>query len=217
MLEQYRIHANGPEVAQDLRDLLAGVETATIGHFDPVGVLRGSLRPVFPARAVGCALTVAAPGRDGAVIYQAVDLVRPGDMLVISRVDADDVACVGGGVAAAVKARGGVGIVIDGPCTDPAEIREVGLPVWSIGISARTTNRVFRIGGAINLPVACGGVAVLPGYVVLADETGIYAADPDQMRRAALHARDRQARSALLRAHLEAGKSIFDFVTPEQP
>lgn len=216
MVELYRVAACGVEVPQELRTLLDGVETATIGHFDPIGVLRGALRPVFPARIVGAALTVAAPGRDGAVIYKAVDLVRPGDVLVISRVDADDVACVGGGVASAVKARGGVGIVVDGPATDPQEIREVGLPVWSVGVSARTTNRQYQIGGAVNLPIACGGVAVLPGYVVLADETGIYAAEAEQMRLAAIHARERQARSALLRAHLAAGHSIFDFVMPEQ-
>ena len=121
------------------------------------------MRPVFPSRAIGNAITVAAPGRDGVVIYKAIDLLAPGDILVISRVDHDDIACVGGGVAAAAKARGAVGIVVDGPCTDAREIAESGFPVWCRGVSSKTTNRAFRIGGSINVPIACGGTAVSAG------------------------------------------------------
>jgi len=114
-----------------------------------------------------------------------------------------------------VKGRGACGIIIDGPCTDAAEITRGGLPVWSVGFSARTTNRSCRIGGAVNVPVACGGVAVLPGYAVLADADGIFVAEPAQMRAVATQALERQRRSAALRPHLAAGNSIFDFTHKE--
>lgn len=216
MTDEYWVEPGPPPIPSDLREQLARVEAATIGHFEMLGFVGAHVQPVFPASACGTAVTVAAPGRDGTVIYMAIDTLQAGDVLVISRVDRDDVACVGGGVAAAVKARGGAGIVLDGPCTDPHELAAVGLPVWCCGVSSKTTSRSFRIGGAINHPVACGATAVLPGFAVLADRTGVFVADVTRMRAVAERAIERQERSALLRPHLEAGKSVFAFDQPER-
>ena len=209
-MEIYRNGEGSPALPADLCDVLRDVETATIGHIEHLGFLASTIRPVFPAKIAGRALTVAAPGRDGTVIYSAIDRLISGDVLVIARVDQDDIACVGGGVATAAKARGATAIIVDGPCTDAEEIREIGLPVWCKGVSAKTTNRMYRIGGSINLPIACGGAAVLPGYAILADESGIFAASPAHMHLLAVHAIERQKRSEKLRPHLAAGRSIFE-------
>lgn len=207
----YRANERQLCLPPDLLDMLPAVETATIGHVEHLGFVGANVGPVFPCRAFGPALTVAAPGRDGVIIYKAIDMLKAGDMLVISRVDGDDVACVGGGVATAAKAKGASGIVIDGPCTDVEEIRDIGLPVWCRGVSSRTTNRIFAIGGSINVPIACGSAAVLPGYAVLADSEGVFVADAERMRALAHVAIARQQRSAVLRRHLASGSSIFSF------
>ncbi len=210
-MQPYRINDRHPSLSEELIALMGKAETATIGHVEYLGFVSRGVLPVFPAKAVGSAVTVAAPGRDGTVIYRAVDLLMPGDFLVIARVDGDDIACVGGGVATAVKARGAVGIVIDGPCTDAEEIAAAGLPVWCRGISSKTTNRRVSIGGSINEPIACGRTAVLPGYAVLADREGVFVAPRDQMLTLARAAIARQQSSAAVRRHLAAGRSIFDF------
>lgn len=213
----YHVRPNQPCLSPELVDLLSQTETATIGHVEHLGFVGDGILPFFPARACGQAVTVAAPGRDGAVIYKAIDLLNPGDFLVISRVDRDDIACVGGGVALSAKVRGASGIVIDGPATDLEEIHAIGLPVWCRGRSSRTTNRQIRIGGAINVPIACGATAVLPGYAVLADHEGVFVAEPKRMLTLARSAVERQARSARVRAHLAAGHSIFDFEREASP
>ncbi|TDW16567.1 regulator of RNase E activity RraA [Rhizobium azibense] len=210
MTEPYWMRMRPKAIPQSLRTLLAEVETATIGHFEYVGFVGALITPVFPAKAIGTAITVAAPGRDGTVIYKAIDLLTPGDALVISRVDQDDVACVGGGVVAAARARGAVAVIVDGPCTDVEEIRASQFPVWCRGVSSKTTSRRHKIGGAINVAIACGGAAVLPGYAVLADNEGVFVAEPSHMRRVADFALRRQRHSLQLRPHLEAGHSIFD-------
>lgn len=211
MQERYRIARAPAPLDPNLIALLDGIETATIGHFEQVGFVGAGIRPVFPARTAGRAVTVAAPGHDGRIIYTAIDTLEPGDVLIVARVDHDDLACVGGGVTEAVRAKGAVGIIVDGPCTDAGEIIENGLPVWCRGVSAKTTSRHVSIGGAINLPIACGGTAVLPGYCVLADESGVFVAPPDVMADIAKTALARQRRSLDIRRHLAAGKSIFDF------
>ena len=210
MSQPYKIEKQLQAIPDALRTLLEGVETATIGHFEYLGFVGAGIAPVFPVKAIGTAVTVAAPGRDGAVIYTAIDLLRPGDVLVISRVDRDDVACVGGGVVAAARARGAVAIIVDGPCTDIEEIGASRFPIWCRGVSSKTTSRRHQIGGAINVPIACGGAAVLPGYAVLADTEGVFVADPSDMRCIADVALERQQRSLKLRPYLEAGHSIFE-------
>jgi 4-hydroxy-4-methyl-2-oxoglutarate aldolase len=210
MTEPYRIKEQPKAIPEALRTLLEDVETATIGHFEYSGFAGADIAPVFPSKAIGTAITVAAPGRDGAVIYKAIDLLRPGDVLVISRVDRDDIACVGGGVVAATRARGALAIIVDGPCTDIEEIRDSQFPVWCCGVSSKTTSRRHQIGGAINVPIACGGAAVLPGYAVLADTEGVFVAEPSDMHRIGEISLKRQQRSLRLRPHLEAGHSIFE-------
>ena len=210
-MEKYRIEKEGASLPADLCALLKGVETATIGHTEHLGFLSTDIRPVLSTKVIGQALTVAAPGRDGVVIYKAIDLLRPGDVLVIARIDGDDIACVGGGVATAAKARGAAAIIGDGPCTDVEEILAAGLPVWCRGVSPKTTSRTLQIGGSINVPVACGGTAVLPGFAVLADDSGIFVADRERMRSLGVMALKRQQRSVRVREHLESGHSIFDF------
>lgn len=211
MSVDYHVAHSHPPLPTELVDLLSQTETATIGHVEHVGFVGDAILPVYPTRAAGQAVTVAAPGRDGTVIYKAIDLLQPGDMLVISRVDRDDIACVGGGVALAARARGAAGIVIDGPATDLEEIMAVGLPVWCRGRSSRTSNRQIAVGGSINVPVACGAAAVLPGYAVLADQEGVFVAERQRMEALARFAIERQTRSVRLRAHLAEGRSIFDF------
>lgn len=208
-MEQYRTKRRAP-LPTDLCALLRDVETATIGHTEHLGFLSTSLRPVCSAKVTGQALTVAAPGRDGVVIYKAIDLLQPGDVLVIARIDGDDIACVGGGVATAAKARGAAAIIVDGPCTDVEEIVASGLPVWCRGVSAkpRTGHSGLRIH---QRSAACGGTVVLPGFAVLADNSGIFVADRSRMRSLGEAALKRQERSARLRAHLAAGHSIFAY------
>ncbi|MFS2153845.1 RraA family protein [Rhizobium sp. Rhizsp42] len=210
----YRLFERHPPLSSELVELLSLVETATIGHTEHLGFVGAGIVPLFSARVAGVAVTVAAPGRDGAIIYRAVDQLLPGDVLVISRVDGDDIACVGGGVATAVKAKGAAGIIIDGPCTDPQEIIATGLPVWCRGTSSKTTNRRFNIGGSLNVPIACGRSAILPGYAILADCCGVFATERQAMRSIAENALARQKRSTLIRDHLAAGHSIFDFKEP---
>lgn len=211
MTTSYHVMERHPPLHPDLVERLSSVETATIGHVEHLGFVGNNILPLFPARVAGVAVTVAAPSRDGVIIYKAIDQLMSGDVLVISRVDGDDIACVGGGVATAAKAKGAAGIVIDGPCTDVHEIVGIGLPVWCRGVSARTTNRQFGIGGSLNVPIACGRAAVLPGYAVLADSEGVFVAETHRMSAIADAARVRQDRSNAVRLHLAAGRSIFDF------
>ncbi|CAG2155187.1 hypothetical protein LMG31506_05313 [Cupriavidus yeoncheonensis] len=148
-------------------------EPATIGHFRLLGFPDAGIRPLFGrVRIAGPAVTLALPAADSTLLHHAVGMLRPGDVLVIDRLGDNRHACLGGGVAYAIARAGVAAVIVDGPCADPAEIRDLGLPVWARGFSSITT-RLQGIGGAMNVPVSCGGAVVAPGDLVIADEGGI--------------------------------------------
>jgi len=70
------------------------------------------------------------------------------------------------------KGRGGLGVVIDGAIRDSAEIKKLGLGLWLRGVTPNfhTQTNIFPF--AVNVPVACGGVTVLPGDIIIADDDG---------------------------------------------
>lgn len=208
-MKKYRIDPMPEQIAPDLVQKLAGIELATIGHFRHRGFVNRSLVPLGPSRGtlVGTAVTVAIPGPDSTLLHHALGLLRPGDILVIDRLGDDRHACLGGGVARAVVRAGAIGAIIDGPATDPEEILEAGLPVWSRGLSSITT-RILDLGGALNCPIACGGVPVLPGDVVMADATGVLILPPDEAEETADEAITREARIARNQARAAAGEKL---------
>ena len=159
---------------------LAKLDTAAAGHTVETGFLDPSIRPVISdAHIAGVAVTLAIPGRSSTLLHYLLDHVRAGDVIVIDRSGDDEFACVGGGVAVAAQIAGVAGIVVDGPCTDPSQIRVFGLPVWCRGVTARTTH-VADAEGSINTPISCGGVLVNPGDLVVADENGILVIPPEK-------------------------------------
>jgi 4-hydroxy-4-methyl-2-oxoglutarate aldolase len=196
-----------PLPAGDL-ELLAQVETATVGHWRHLGFMDRAIQPLIRGkRIVGVAVTVAIPGPDSTLLHHALGLLRPGDLVVVDRLGDDRHACWGGGVTIAAKAAGAVGGVVDGPCTDLAEIEASGFPMWCRGLSPITT-RLYDLGGAMNLPVACGGVAVNPGDAVLADESGVLVLPRAEVRSIAQEAIARQQRGGDREQQIRAGAKL---------
>ncbi len=168
--------------------LLAQAEPATIGHFREHGFIHRRVNALNTVpRTVGTAVTVRLHGLDGSVLHHALGQLRPGDFLVVDRDGDDAIACIGGASALAASVRGAVGVIVDGCVTDIQELRDIGLPIWARGLSARTT-RSEGLRGAFCVPVSCGGVTVRPGDAILADENGILVLPPHEIESAALQA-----------------------------
>ena len=63
------------------------------------------------------------------------------------------------------------GIILDGPIRDIDEIGNWDFPVYCTGT---TPGGPYKEGpGEINVPIACGGVSVNPGDIILADPDGV--------------------------------------------
>ena len=135
--------------------------------------MRSEIHPVtFPGRTVvGPALTVKARPGDNLMAMKAIDLARPGDVIVISS-DGEANLSVWGGIMSMMAAkRGIVAVITDGVVRDVAQCREAGLPIWATGLTPVGPTKLGP--GQINQPTSCGGAIVNPGDVILADEDGV--------------------------------------------
>jgi 4-hydroxy-4-methyl-2-oxoglutarate aldolase len=206
----FEINDNAPQVDPALLDLLKECRTETIGHHRHWGFVHGSIKAVMPERRiVGTALTVAAPGHDSGIVSYALSMLRSGDVLCIDRLGDNHNSCWGGGTTLAAKVAGAAAVIIDGPSTGSSKFREYDLPAWIRGYTPITCHH-YGNGGGINIPVSIGGAAVLPGYAVLADESGVLFLPPRDVRYLAKMAIERQNSYGPMLERVRAGEKQAD-------
>ncbi len=197
-MADYRINPMPAQITPELVAKLMKVETATVGHSRHWGFMDRRIQPLLRSKRIaGTAVTLAIPGPDSTLLHHALGLLRPGDILVIDRLGDDRHACWGGGVTIAAKAAGAVAGIVDGPCTDLAEIEDSDFPMWCRGMAPITT-RLYNLGGMLNLPISCGGTVVQAGDAILADESGVLvlpASEADAVAEAAIARQERGERN----------------------
>jgi regulator of RNase E activity RraA len=206
----FTLNSLPPALEAKLVAKLLNAEPATIGHFRNTGFMDPALRAMQPdVRIAGPAVTVRAPGMDGTIVGYALGQVRRGDVLVIDRAGDHRHAAFGGLVAYACKVAGLAGVIIDGVATDIGEVRQYRVPLWCRGLSAVTTKRI-GLAGEFCVPVSCGGVAVSPGDVIIADECGIVVLPRAEAEAAAERAIGMQDAEVNSRKRLDAGEKLPD-------
>lgn len=139
-------------------------------------------------RIAGRAYTVSCPPGDNLMLHAAIYRAEPGSIIVVK---AGDVryAMSGGNVCATAQQRGIAGFIIDGVIRDVAEVREATFPVFARGVSPVPGKKQAL--GTLNQPIICGGVAINPGDIVVADEEGIAVLPANQSEDIWLRAKQR--------------------------
>lgn len=158
-------------------DKLARLRGTQTGHvvdaMNGRGALDAAIKPVDPTRAqfIGTAMTCETGPSDNLSIMAAIALAREGDVVVSASDGFTATAVVGDIVSLMARNAGIQAIVIDGMARDSQGIVEVGLPVFSRGI---TPNSCVKSGpGRVGFPIVAGGVAIQPGDVIVGDRDGV--------------------------------------------
>jgi regulator of RNase E activity RraA len=168
-----------PDVA--LLQRFAELHTADLSDaMNRSGTMDRGIQPVFTPfkRVVGPAVTISAPTGAFNLVKIGMEQTRSGDVLVINARGVVNGALVGGNVCRGLVHRGLAGLVADGAVRDASEIREDGLPTFARGVT--TVMGPIDGPGEVNVPIACGGVVVNPGDIVVADEDGIVVIRPSE-------------------------------------
>jgi len=169
----YDIRPTADQIPADLIAGLLATDTGTIGHFLDAGFMDPGMQGRMPgAKIAGTAVTVQVTVPDSLTAHYALKFTRPGDILVVERGVDQRTSCWGGTSSAGAIRAGLAGLIMDGAGNDISEANAVGLPIWCRHVTPITT-KYRDLGGALNVPISCGGVVVNPGDAILADENGV--------------------------------------------
>jgi regulator of RNase E activity RraA len=135
------------------------------------------LRPFHRSgRMIGTALTVKTRPGDNLAIHKALDLVRPGDVIVVDGGGDETRALVGEIMKNIAESRGAAGYVIDGAIRDVTAFESSDFPCFARAVIHRGP---YKSGpGMMNVPVSVGGAVVAPGDIVVGDEDGVVSFAP---------------------------------------
>jgi 4-hydroxy-4-methyl-2-oxoglutarate aldolase len=162
----YNISRPGPALLAAFADVSTSALSDAMGRH---GALSSNIRPIYEGtRMVGSAL-LCFPG-DNIMTHKALQMLEPGDVLVIDGGDYDT-GCFGHRSAMYARSRGGVGVVASGSVRDVAMLRRDRFPTFARGVSPRAPQK--NTVGSINVPVHVGGIVVCPGDIVVGDDDDV--------------------------------------------
>ena len=167
------IDADFPRPDRELIERLAKLPAANIGDaMDRLGVADSAIQAIWPgARLAGPAFTVWVRPGDNQGIHRALQLARPGDIVVVAGGGDESRALLGELIGERAINLGLAGFALDGAARDAEALREIGLPVFARAITPAGPykNGPSRLG----TPISFGGIPVLPGDIIIGDSDGV--------------------------------------------
>lgn len=178
--------AIGCKIIRDFKrpapELIARFEGMPVANIDDnmgrIAAVDAGIEPIgYKGQLLGPAFTIKVPQGDNLMFHAAMDLAKPGDVIVIDAGGFVDRAIFGELMATYCKARGIKGIVCDGAIRDREGLANMeGFHVYA---RAAIPNGPYKNGpGEINVPVVIGGKIVNPGDIVVGDDDGVLFIDP---------------------------------------
>ena len=165
-----------PELVARFKDMPVANIDDNMGR---IAAVDAAIEPIgYKGQLLGTAFTVRVPQGDNLMFHAAMDLAKPGDVIVIDAGGFTDRAIFGELMATYCKSRGIKGIVCDGAIRDRGGL--AAMEDFHVYARAATPNGPYKNGpGEINVPAVIGGKTVYPGDIVVGDDDGVLFIRPE--------------------------------------
>lgn len=168
-----RIYTDFKRPDHETVELFRGVQAANIDDtMERIAAVDSAIKRVGKGQLLGPAFTIRVPQGDNLMLHAAMDLAKPGDVIVIDAGGFENRAIFGELMSTYMRSRGIAGVVCDGAIRDKDALAEMeNFPVFA---RAATPNGPYKNGaGEINVPVSIGGKTVFPGDIIVGDGDGV--------------------------------------------
>ncbi|RPE72152.1 4-hydroxy-4-methyl-2-oxoglutarate aldolase [Pacificibacter maritimus] len=173
------------------------------------GAVDPAIQPIKPGLSVcGPAVTVSCTPGDNMMLIAAINVAKPGDVLVVSAGGNRLQGGFGEVLSTACASRGIAGLVIDACVRDGAAIRAMGWPVFSTGLAMQGT--VKETLGSVNKPIIVGGILINPGDIVSGDDDGVVCLKREDIDRIGAISVEKEQKEAEMMDALRAGADILE-------
>lgn len=217
------------ELLQQLKSVSTATLTSLLYKRGFRNVYLQGVKPLKPGqRMAGPAFTLRyIPSRedlDGIEVFRdrkhpqrvAIEEIPAGAVMVIDCRGDASVGSAGSILATRMQVRGAAGIVSDGGLRDAAGIAALEMPSYCAGASA-PTNLVKHHALDVNVPVACGGVAVYPGDVMVGDDDGVVCIPAHLVEDVTKDAIEMERFETFVLDQVRRGQSIIGLYPPTDP
>jgi 3-hexulose-6-phosphate synthase/6-phospho-3-hexuloisomerase len=164
---------------------------------------------------IGPAVTVKLRPGDIVDCLDVFTIVKPGDVVVIDAFGERTTSIWGGLMSGIARNAGAIGAVIDGSCRDTDEARMLDFPLharWVNPRAAHTASTQRKTPIEINVPIVCGGIAVTPGDLVVADEIGVVVVPYANLAAVYARAKDQADKEAAARQDVLNGMGVDELL-----
>jgi 5-oxopent-3-ene-1,2,5-tricarboxylate decarboxylase / 2-hydroxyhepta-2,4-diene-1,7-dioate isomerase len=205
----------------ELAELLNGVATATLtAQLQKRGIRNTFFTGLVPIkrgqRLLGTAKTLRyVPMREDLMPTlqvgenaqrRAVETIEAGQVLVIEARNSPEAGTIGDVLSMRALARGATGVITDGCVRDSEAVGRLEIPVYLRSTHGATLNR-DHLPLDIDVPIACAGVLVMPGDVIVGDEDGAMLIPAALVDEVARDAAEQELRDAWSFSRVAAGES----------
>ena len=138
---------------------------------------------------------------------RAIEDIRPGEVLVIEARGEQAAGTVGDILALRAQVRGAVGIVTDGAIRDSATLARLEIPTYYAAVHPAVLGR-RHVPWETGVTVACAGVTIQPGDIVVGDADGVVVLPPGLAAGVLADAREQERQEEFIAARVAAGDPI---------
>jgi len=144
-----------------------------------------------------------------------IETISTGEVFVIDARGDDRAGTLGAILATRLHMRGAAGVVTDGAYRDCDEIADCGLPAFARSANSHA-NTTIHHASEIQVPIACGGIAVFPGDIIAGDGDGVVVVPAHLVEQVAVEAAEKEAEEEFIIKKIRGGASIIGNYPPDE-